>query len=50
VVRQHYLGAVTTKKGWFVAGADPFLIPRIGVHEDISSRPSALLARIAGFA
>jgi peptidoglycan/xylan/chitin deacetylase (PgdA/CDA1 family) len=50
VVRQHYLGAVTTQKGWFVAGADPFLIPRIGVHEDISSRPSALLARIAGFA
>lgn len=48
VVRQHYLGAVTTRKGWYTAGADPFLIPRVGVHEDVSSRPAAFLARIGG--
>jgi hypothetical protein len=27
---------------------DPFLIRRIGVHEDISNRPAAFLARISG--
>jgi peptidoglycan/xylan/chitin deacetylase (PgdA/CDA1 family) len=48
VVRQHYLAAVTTRKGWHSAGADPFLIRRIGVHEDISNRPAAFLARISG--
>jgi peptidoglycan/xylan/chitin deacetylase (PgdA/CDA1 family) len=48
VVRQHYIGAVTTQKGWHTSGADPFLIRRIGVHEDISSRPAAFLARISG--
>lgn len=48
VVRRNYIGAVTTRKGWYTAGADPFLIPRIGVHEDISSRPAAFLARISG--
>jgi len=48
VVRQHYLGAVTTQKGWHTPAADPYLIRRIGVHEDISSRPAAFLARISG--
>jgi len=48
VVRQHYIGAVTTRKGWHTSGADPFLIRRIGVHEDISCRPAAFLARISG--
>jgi peptidoglycan/xylan/chitin deacetylase (PgdA/CDA1 family) len=48
VVRQHYIGAVTTQTGWHTSGADPFLIRRIGVHEDISSRPAAFLARISG--
>jgi peptidoglycan/xylan/chitin deacetylase (PgdA/CDA1 family) len=48
VVRRHYAGAVTTKNGWHSAGADPFLIRRVGVHEDISSRPAAFVARITG--
>jgi peptidoglycan/xylan/chitin deacetylase (PgdA/CDA1 family) len=48
VVRQHYIGAVTTQTGWHTPGADPFLIRRIGVHEDISNRPAAFLARISG--
>ncbi len=48
VVRRHYAAAVTTRKGWHRAGADPFLIPRIGVHEDVSNRGAAFLARIAG--
>ncbi|MDR2214334.1 MAG: polysaccharide deacetylase family protein [Nevskiaceae bacterium] len=47
MVRQHYLGAVTTKRGWYRQGADACLIPRVGLHEDISNRPAAFLARIA---
>jgi hypothetical protein len=49
VVRQHYIGAVTTRKGWCVPGSDLFQICRIGVHEDISNRPTAFLARLSGF-
>jgi len=48
-VRQHYLAAVTTREGWHSAGADPFLIRRIGVHEDIGGRPDAFVARISGW-
>jgi peptidoglycan/xylan/chitin deacetylase (PgdA/CDA1 family) len=48
VVRQHYLGAVTTRRGWHGKGGDPCLIPRVGVHEDISNRPASFLARIGG--
>jgi peptidoglycan/xylan/chitin deacetylase (PgdA/CDA1 family) len=47
-VRKHYDAAVTTRRGWHRAGMDPFLIRRIGVHEDISNRPAAFLARISG--
>lgn len=48
VVRRHYTAAVTTEKGWHQLGADPWLIRRIGVHEDISNRRSAFVARITG--
>jgi peptidoglycan/xylan/chitin deacetylase (PgdA/CDA1 family) len=48
-VRTHYLAAVTTRRGWHEAGADPYLIRRVGVHEDIGNHPAGLLARIAGF-
>ncbi len=48
LVRRHYDAAVTTQKGWHAPGADPYLVRRIGVHEDISARPAAFLARISG--
>jgi peptidoglycan/xylan/chitin deacetylase (PgdA/CDA1 family) len=48
-VRRHYLGAVTTRKGWHAAGRDPHLIPRIGVHEDVSDTREAILARVSGW-
>lgn len=48
IVRQHYIGAVTTRNGWHTAAANPFQIRRVGVHEDISSRPAAFLSRISG--
>lgn len=48
MVRSAYKGAVTTSKGWHSARHDPFLIRRIGMHEDISNRPAAFLCRISG--
>jgi hypothetical protein len=47
LVGQAYDAAVTTKKGWYREGANRYLIPRVGVHEDISSRRSDFLARIS---
>jgi peptidoglycan/xylan/chitin deacetylase (PgdA/CDA1 family) len=48
-VRRHYLGAVTTREGWHSAGRDPYLIQRIGVHEDVSNTREAFLARVSGW-
>jgi peptidoglycan/xylan/chitin deacetylase (PgdA/CDA1 family) len=49
LVSQNYLGAVTTVSGWHSPRADRFLIKRTGLHEDVSSRRAALLARISGW-
>lgn len=47
VVRAHYAGAAATTHGWNNAGLDPFMIRRVGMHEDVSGRPATFLARIA---
>jgi peptidoglycan/xylan/chitin deacetylase (PgdA/CDA1 family) len=49
LTRRHYLGAVTTRQGWHAASEDPYLIRRIGVHEDISNTPEAFLARVSSW-
>ncbi|MGH8201353.1 MAG: polysaccharide deacetylase family protein [Steroidobacteraceae bacterium] len=49
LVRRHYLGAVTTRRGWHSASGDPYLIRRIGVHEDVSSAREAFLERLSGW-
>ncbi len=49
LVSRNYLAAVTTRKGWHVPGADPFRISRVGLHEDIASRPASFLARAGGW-
>jgi peptidoglycan/xylan/chitin deacetylase (PgdA/CDA1 family) len=49
LVSQHYVGAVTTEKGWHSTRADPYQIRRIGVHEHISNRPASFLARLSGW-
>lgn len=49
LVRRHYLGAVTTSRGWCDASGDPHLIRRIGMHEDVSHTRDALLSRISGW-
>jgi peptidoglycan/xylan/chitin deacetylase (PgdA/CDA1 family) len=47
VVRRHYIAAVTTRNGWHRRTDDPFLIRRVGMHEDVSNRPSGFLTRLA---
>jgi peptidoglycan/xylan/chitin deacetylase (PgdA/CDA1 family) len=46
-VRRHYAAAVTTCVGWHGLADDPFLIRRVGMHEDVSNRASGFLARLA---
>jgi peptidoglycan/xylan/chitin deacetylase (PgdA/CDA1 family) len=49
LVRRHYLGAVTTIRGWHGSSDDPYLIRRIGVHEDVSSARAPFLERLSGW-
>jgi peptidoglycan/xylan/chitin deacetylase (PgdA/CDA1 family) len=48
LVREAYLGAVTTRRGWNGLDADGALLRRIGVHEDVSASPAAFIARLGG--
>jgi peptidoglycan/xylan/chitin deacetylase (PgdA/CDA1 family) len=49
LVRRHYLGAVTTRKGWHRASNDPQLIRRVGVHEEVSNAREPFLACLSGW-
>jgi len=49
LVRRHYAGAVTTKSGWTHARSDMHLLPRVGMHQDVSHRPDAFLAKLSGW-
>jgi peptidoglycan/xylan/chitin deacetylase (PgdA/CDA1 family) len=47
VVKRHYFGAVTTARGWHEPSADRWLVRRISMHDDVSRRPDAFLARVS---
>lgn len=47
LVKAHYRGACSTRRGWHDAGADPFSIRRVGMHEGAAGDRAAFLSRIA---
>lgn len=49
LVKQLYQCAVTTNYGWNTQQDDPFILNRIGVHQDISADKTAFLARLSGW-
>lgn len=49
IVREHYAGACTVRRGWNGARADVHRLRRINVHEDMTSSPSGFAARLSGW-
>jgi len=49
IVSKNYFGACTTKSGWVNSKSNYHKLPRIGIHEDISSTKSNFLARLSGW-
>ena len=45
----YYLGAVSTATGWCSPNFNPYQIPRVRIHEDITNDRHAFLARISGW-
>ena len=48
-VRRHYLGAVTTRRGWVEGNSDPHLLIRIGVNDDATRTREGFLATLSGW-
>ena len=46
LVRHGFKAAVTTRKDWLKKGGEPFTIPRIGMHEDVSNTIPLFLSRL----
>lgn len=48
LARRIFSGAVRVGGGWWSPGTDPARLPRIGIHQDMSSTRSLFESRIAG--
>lgn len=46
---RHYLGAVNTDTGWYSNNRNPFLVPRIRLHDDITQDRQGFLARVSAW-
>lgn len=49
IVKQHYLGACTTRRGWNTLSTCPHTLNRISIHEDMTSTEQGLLAKISAW-
>ena len=49
LVRENYIGAVTTQTGWNPQDSDNFILKRFGVHEDSTNDKISFLSRISGW-
>lgn len=47
LVRSAYHGACVTRRGWHSADADPFMVRRVGIHQDVAHDEAAFLSRIS---
>jgi peptidoglycan/xylan/chitin deacetylase (PgdA/CDA1 family) len=48
LVARHYRCAVTTRRGWNRRASDPYLLARVGLHDEVAMTRAAFLARLAG--
>lgn len=49
IVKQHYLGACTTRRGWNNPSTSAHALNRISIHEDMTSTQRSLLTKINGW-
>lgn len=46
-VQKHYLGAVTTQRGYNNLTSAPHLLNRVGIHNDVTADPVSFMARLS---
>lgn len=46
-IERCYCAAVTTVSGWNSKEADPWTLRRIGMHDDVTNTPAALISRVS---
>lgn len=49
LVKENYIGAVTTERGWNTKSSDDFMLQRISMHDDIAKNKTSFLAKISGW-